>query len=211
MLRYAPMSSSCPQCGWPRVDGAHCPRCGVDVARYRADMAAVSAVATPAVAPATPPTTPMDAAPAGTADARVTAPMAAAALHPAGFWIRAGALLIDVVCVMAAEMAFGFFMWALAEDRLAAAGSRAFRFLASPCYFVFLHWARGQTFGKMAFHIRVVSREGGPLSFGQAALRHLGSWLSAAILGIGYLVAAFRADKRALHDLIAGTRVEHVT
>ena len=205
------MSSSCPQCGWPRVDGAHCPRCGVDVARYRADMAAVSAVATPAVAPATPPTTPMDAAPAGSADARVTAPMAAAALHPAGFWIRAGALLIDVVCVMAAEMAFGFFMGALAEDRLAAAGSRAFRFLASPCYFVFLHWARGQTLGKMAFHIRVVSRDGGPLSFGQAALRHLGSWLSAAILGIGYLVAAFRADKRALHDLIAGTRVEHVT
>lgn len=205
------MSSSCPQCGWPRVDGAHCPRCGVDVARYRADMAAVSAVATPAVAPATPPTTPMNAAPAATADARVTAPMAATALHPAGFWIRTGALLIDVVCVMAAEMAFGFFIWALAEDRLAAAGSRAFRFLASPCYFVFLHWARGQTLGKMAFHIRVVSRDGGPLSFGQAALRHLGSWLSAAILGIGYLVAAFRADKRALHDLIAGTRVEHVT
>ena len=205
------MSSSCPQCGWPRVDGAHCPRCGVDVARYRADMAAVSAVATPAVAPATPPTTSMDAAPAETADARVTAPMAAAALHPAGFWIRSGALLIDVVCVMAAEMAFGFFMWALTEDRLAAAASRAFRFLASPCYFVFLHWARGQTLGKMAFHIRVVSRDGGPLSFGQAALRHLGSWLSAAILGIGYLVAAFRADKRALHDLIAGTRVEHVT
>ena len=205
------MSSSCPQCGWPRVDGAHCPRCGVDVARYRADMAAVSAVATPAMAPATPPSAPMDAAPAEIADARVTAPMAAAALHPAGFWIRTGALLIDVVCVMAAEMAFGFFMWVLTEDRLAAAASRAFRFLASPCYFVFLHWARGQTLGKMAFHIRVVSREGGPLSFGQAALRHLGSWLSAAILGIGYLVAAFRADKRALHDLIAGTRVEHVT
>jgi uncharacterized RDD family membrane protein YckC len=112
---------------------------------------------------------------------------------------------------MVAEVAFGFVMWALTDDRLAAAASRAFRFLASPCYFVFLHWARGQTLGKMAFHIRVVSRDGGPLSFGQAALRHLGSWLSAAILGIGYLVAAFRADKRALHDLIAGTRVEHVT
>jgi uncharacterized RDD family membrane protein YckC len=210
MLRYAPMSSSCPQCGWPRVDGAHCPRCGVDVARYRADLAAVSAVAGPAVSPATAPTTPMDAAPAATTDARVTAPVATGALPPAGFWIRAGALLIDVVCVMAAEMAFGFLVWALAEDRLAAAASRAFRFLASPCYFIFLHWARGQTLGKMAFQVRVVSRDGGPLSFGQAALRHLGSWLSAVILGIGYLVAAFRADKRALHDLIAGTRVEHL-
>ena len=153
----------------------------------------------------------MEAPAAGPADARVIAPMAASAIHPAGFWVRGGAVLIDVVCVMAAEMAFGFFLWAVAEERLAAAASRAFRFLASPCYFVFLHWARGQTLGKMAFHVRVVSGDGGPLSFGQAVLRHLGSWLSAVILGIGYLVAAFRADKRALHDLIAGTRVEHVS
>jgi uncharacterized RDD family membrane protein YckC len=63
----------------------------------------------------------------------------------------------------------------------------------------------------MAFRIRVVDLAGGPLSFGQAALRHLGSWLSAVILGIGYLFAAFRADKRALHDLVARTRVERLT
>ena len=215
VLRYAPMSSSCPQCGWSRVDGAHCPRCGVDVARYRAELAAVGAVSGPTVGPAAPPTTspaPVSAPRATTTEEpRISAPMAAGALHPAGFWIRAGAVLIDVVLVMAAETAFGFLLWALTDDRLAAAASRAFRFLASPCYFVFMHWARGQTLGKMAFHIRVVSRDGGPLSFGQAALRHLGSWFSAVILGIGYLIAAFRADTRALHDLIAGTRVEHVT
>jgi len=142
---------------------------------------------------------------------RVPASMATGALRPAGFWIRAAALLIDVILVMAAEVAFGFLMWALADDRLAAAASRAFRFLASPCYFVFLHWARGQTLGKMVLRIRVVVLSGAPLPFGLSVLRHLGSWLSAAILGIGYLLAGFRADKRALHDLIAGTRVEHVT
>jgi len=212
VLRYAPMSSSCPQCGWSRVDGAHCPRCGVDVARYRADLAAVSATPAPAVEPATPPAAAMPApGPITTAAVRVFAPGPTGALHPAGFWIRAGALLIDVVLVTVAEAAFGFLLWAVADDRLAAAASRAFRFLASPCYFVLLHWARGQTLGKMAFRVRVVSLHGGPLSFGQAALRHLGSWLSAVILGIGYLIAAFRADKRALHDLIASTRVEHVT
>ena len=182
----------------------------MEVARYRADLAAVSEVAERSVAPASPPAAAMDAGPAPTASVPVAAPMAGGPLHPAGFWIRVGALLIDVICVMAAEMAFGFLVWALAEDRLAAAAARAFRFLASPCYFVFLHWARGQTLGKMAFHVRVVSRDGGPLAFGQAVLRHLGSWLSAVILGIGYLIAAFRADKRALHDFIASTRVEHV-
>ncbi len=212
VLRYAPMSPSCPQCGWSRVDGTHCPRCGVDVARYRAGLAAVSAVPAPAVEPATPPTTPIDAPRAATTEVpRVPAPMATGALRPAGFWIRAAAVLIDVILVMAAEVAFGFLLWAVTDDRLAAAASRAFRFLASPCYFVFLHWARGQTVGKMALQIRVVMLNGDPLPFGLSVLRHLGSWLSAVILGLGYLLAALRADKRALHDLIAGTRVEHVT
>jgi uncharacterized RDD family membrane protein YckC len=194
-------SPSCPQCGWAAVDAARCPRCGVDVARYRADLAAVSAVPAPPVEP--PPSAP--AAPA------VAAPPSTGTSRPAGFWIRAGAVLIDVVLVMVAEVLFGFALWAVTDDRLAYAASRAFRFLASPCYFVFLHWARGQTLGKIVFRVRVVTLAGGPLPFGISVLRHLGSWISAAIFGVGYLVAAFRTDKRALHDLIAGTRVEHVT
>ena len=141
---------------------------------------------------------------------RIPSPAPAAGARPAGFWVRAGAVLLDVILVMLAEMAFGFLLWAVTDDRLAAAASRAFRFLASPCYFVFLHWARGQTLGKMVFRIRVVMLNGAPLPFGLSLLRHLGSWISAVILGIGYLFAAFRADKRALHDLIAGTRVEHL-
>jgi len=186
----------------------------VDVTRYREEMAALTTSAPPPVArretaPAAAATPTAVGSPP--AETPVPAPTVPTALRPAGFWIRVGAVLIDVVCVMAAEMAFGLLVWALAEDRLGTAASRAFRFLASPCYFIFFHWARGQTLGKMAFRIRVVDLAGGPLSFGQAALRHVGSWLSAVILGIGYLVAAFRPDKRALHDLIARTRVEHLT
>jgi len=175
----------------------------VEVARYRANLAAVSTVPAPPVERAPPPSAP--AAPP------VAAPPPAGTPRPAGFWVRAAAVLIDVVLVMVAEVLFGFALWAVPDDRLAYAASRAFRFLASPCYFVFLHWARGQTLGKMVFRVRVVTLAGGPLPFGISVLRHLGSWISAAILGVGYLVAAFRSDKRALHDLIAGTRVEHVT
>ena len=43
-----------------------------------------------------------------------------------------------------------------------------------------------------------------------AIIRELGSWLSAAIFGIGYLMVGLRRDKRALHDLIADTRVERL-
>lgn len=214
------MASSCPQCGWSPADGTHCPRCGVDVARYRAELAAASALPAPVagptaaapVAPSAAPTHPTDASRATMMEApRVAPPTAPRATHPAGFWGRVAALLIDLVLVMVAEMTFNFVVWALTDDRLAAAASRAFRFLASPCYFVFLHWVRGQTLGKMLFRIRVVMVDGSPLPFGRSVLRHIGSWLSAAILGIGYLFVVFRADKRGLHDLIAGTRVEHVT
>ena len=50
----------------------------------------------------------------------------------------------------------------------------------------------------------------GPLTLGCAALRQLASLLSSAILGVGYLMAGLRRDKRALHDLIAGSRVERL-
>ena len=190
------MPSSCPRCGWAPVEGTQCPRCGVDVDRYRADLT------TAATAPAPTPPTPAVA---------VAAPSATLALRPAGFWIRVVAVLIDLLCVATAEMVFGMLAAGLLEERLGAAATRAFRFLGSPCYFIFFHWARGQTLGKTALHIRVVDQGGGPLSFGQAVLRHIGSWLAAVILGLGYLPVAFRADKRGLHDLIARTRVEHVT
>ena len=89
-------------------------------------------------------------------------------------------------------------------------------------YSVLFHWRWGQTLGKMVVDIRVVTcrptptspgwlTDRGPLTLGCAALRQLASLLSSAILGVGYLMAGFRRDKRALHDLIAGTRVERLT
>jgi uncharacterized RDD family membrane protein YckC len=73
----------------------------------------------------------------------------------------------------------------------------------------------------MAVDIRVVTcrptaktpgwlAEGGPLTIGCAVVRQLASALSSAILGIGYVMVGLRRDRRALHDLIAGTRVERL-
>jgi uncharacterized RDD family membrane protein YckC len=45
------------------------------------------------------------------------------------------------------------------------------------------------------------------LSFGQATGRYFATFLSALILCIGFIMAGIRSDKRALHDLLAGTRV----
>ncbi len=52
--------------------------------------------------------------------------------------------------------------------------------------------------------IRLARLSVGP---GRAFVRHLATYLSGLILGIGYLQVAFREDKLSLHDQISGTRV----
>jgi len=73
-------------------------------------------------------------------------------------------------------------------------------------YILLLAW-KGQTIGKMAVRIKVVRRDGGSLSLGQAFVRWLGYLASALPLGIGFLMALKDSQRRALHDLLAGTVV----
>jgi uncharacterized RDD family membrane protein YckC len=73
----------------------------------------------------------------------------------------------------------------------------------------FLHW-RGQTLGKMALGIKVVTPEGGPLSWGKAITRPLAEILSGCLCLIGYLMVIWDGEKRALHDQLVGTRVVKV-
>ena len=77
-------------------------------------------------------------------------------------------------------------------------------------YSVWMHGKWGQTLGKMALGMKVVRVDGSPLGYGGAFLRWIGSLLSAIILGIGYIMAGLRTDKRALHDFIAGSRVTYI-
>ena len=69
-----------------------------------------------------------------------------------------------------------------------------------------LAW-RGQTLGKIAVHIRVVRPDGGKLTLGQSFVRSLGYPISALPLFLGFLVAFKSANRRTLHDMIAGTMV----
>ncbi|MFO7981965.1 MAG: RDD family protein [Desulfuromonadales bacterium] len=77
-------------------------------------------------------------------------------------------------------------------------------------YFVVPTGRSGQTLGKRVCGIRVIRSEGerGSIGFWRALLREIiGKWLSTLFFCIGYLMAAFHRQKRALHDLVAGTYV----
>ncbi|HBL16330.1 MAG TPA: hypothetical protein DD417_06115 [Elusimicrobia bacterium] len=129
---------------------------------------------------------------------------------PAGFWIRLLADIIDSLIVYtpvavvlgAAAAAVGTFHSAdvLLAKMLASLA-------AGGVYYTFLTGRSGQTWGKKVCDIKVVQEDGAPLSYGRAFWRwcaYLPSYLS---LGIGFMMAGWNTDKKALHDFLAGTRV----
>ena len=63
------------------------------------------------------------------------------------------------------------------------------------------------TWGKQICGLRVTDGHGQRISFARASGRTFAKILSYAIMYIGFMMAGWTKEKRALHDFIAGTRV----
>ena len=75
-------------------------------------------------------------------------------------------------------------------------------------YFALLESSTWQaTLGKLALGIRVTDLQGQRISVPRALGRYPAKFLSAIILGIGFMMAGWTRRKQALHDMIAGTLV----
>jgi uncharacterized RDD family membrane protein YckC len=75
-------------------------------------------------------------------------------------------------------------------------------------YEVILIGKYGATLGKMACKIKVVTADGGRVSYARAFGRYFAKMLSAFTCMIGYIIALFdKPQRRALHDYICNTRV----
>jgi uncharacterized RDD family membrane protein YckC len=66
---------------------------------------------------------------------------------------------------------------------------------------------RGATPGKMALGLKVVRSNGAPLGWGISVGRYFMQVVSTIILFIGFIMAGFDDEKRALHDRVCDTRV----
>jgi uncharacterized RDD family membrane protein YckC len=132
--------------------------------------------------------------------------------RPAGFWIRALAAGIDFVVLFVVQLSFAVIGARLSGGDVDGAASRPlatfFTVVFAGVYTTVLHSLAGQTIGKMIVGVRVVAGDDGPPPFGAALLRFGAYFVSAAPFMLGFVMAGLRHDKRALHDLIAGTRVE---
>lgn len=134
--------------------------------------------------------------------------------HYAGFWIRFVAKIVDNLLLMAVGMMFGVVVGVAAG----ATGSEGLM-IAAQLFLYFLNMAIGAVYttfflgrygatpGKMILKIRVVRSDGTPLTYQRALGRYFAEMLSSLVLCIGYIMAAFDVERRALHDYLCDTRV----
>ncbi len=113
----------------------------------------------------------------------------------AGFWVRVGAAMLDVLIVGVACDLLGL-------DK--ATGVLLILYQA-----VLIGTWNGQTLGKRACGIKVISTDGHHPTLGQAFGRALAKILNVFTLMIGYLMIPFDQQKRGLHDRIAHTVAVH--
>lgn len=144
----------------------------------------------------------------------------------AGFWLRVVAFVIDSIVLSVLYLlviiplydsllpppaidpdspmqAPTFFEQVLRPDV-----SQLVLIVVSIMYYAIMEASRHQaSLGKLALELKVTDTDGGRLSLSKSVLRNASKLLSASLLLVGYLVAAFTRRKQALHDLIAGAFV----
>ncbi|HEY2590194.1 MAG TPA: RDD family protein [Steroidobacteraceae bacterium] len=115
--------------------------------------------------------------------------------HPrAGFWVRMGALFIDVVLV------------SFALSLIYHHGARG-TLLIVATYAAIMWKLRGSTVGGIVFDLQVARLNGRPIDWETAIVRALACFLSLAALGLGFFWIAIDPERQAWHDKIAGTVV----
>jgi pSer/pThr/pTyr-binding forkhead associated (FHA) protein/uncharacterized RDD family membrane protein YckC len=157
---------------------------------------------------------------------RTSAAYDATGPEAAGFFRRVAATLVDAVILLALNLlllspVFLVLLFREAFQTTDLLRDWAFLGILVGCglmifganlWYVVGGWARtGRTPGKALLRLAVVpagSPAAGPgIGMKKALGRFLAYNLSGAVLGVGYLLVLFRKDRRALHDLLAGTRV----
>ena len=151
----------------------------------------------------------------------------AATVEYGGFWIRLLASLIDwiILTVVGSIIQFGLLgsMTGMGRPQPGMTPEAALGALmgmlglvwlintALTCgYEALFVYQFAATPGKMALGLKVVRADGSRVGLGRAAGRYFAKMLSGIILLIGYIIAGFDSEKRALHDMICDTRVIRV-
>jgi uncharacterized RDD family membrane protein YckC len=144
-----------------------------------------------------------------------------AAVQYGGFWIRFLAVFIDGLIIGAVAIPLflivgfsaGLFRPFNIDNPPALAPIFLVELLIMALFLVYQVWfvtRKGGTPGKLAVGLRIITPDGRNLTTGRAVGRYFAYILSGLTFYIGYIIAAFDSEKRALHDHICNTRVIHL-
>jgi uncharacterized RDD family membrane protein YckC len=130
--------------------------------------------------------------------------ISASTLPRAGFWLRLGAALLDLILIgIATGMSEGLF--------------RVFNFHPGGAFpfwiavYSVIMWAtKGTTIGGIICGLKVVRLDDRPVDWGVALVRGLSAFLSLAVGGLGFIWVVFDDEKQSWHDKIAGTTIVKV-
>lgn len=137
-------------------------------------------------------------------------------LHYARVLTRFAAVFVDALIMQAVNFGLGFLLGVSMAQRFGAhpADKTGAQFMVmglgiafAAAYEIFMIGKYGATLGKMACKVRVVTEEGAKISYARATGRYFAKFLSAMVCMIGYIMAFFDDERRALHDRICNTRV----
>jgi uncharacterized RDD family membrane protein YckC len=158
----------------------------------------------------------------------------AAPPDPPGFARRLACLTYEGLLLFGVVMIAGYLYSSLTQQRHAlvgTAGLQAFLFVVLGIYFTWF-WAEGrQTVAMKTWHLRLMTRDGAPLTQPRALARYVASWLwflpALAVTGLAgwrsggqialalaggmvvyVLIARLTPSRQYLHDLVCGTRME---
>ena len=124
-------------------------------------------------------------------------------LRPVGFWARFFAVVIDLIVLGIVDALLGFLLF----DGPQSNESSLLTLLIYAGYYTLGVSMFSTTLGKRAINAYVLRPDGSKVS----VLRAFGRWLayipSALLLFIGFLIVAFREDKRGWHDRLSDTIV----
>jgi uncharacterized RDD family membrane protein YckC len=130
---------------------------------------------------------------------------------PAGFGRRLGAILYDLLLVVAVVMVAAVpFVWVVGDTSGSGWVRFAFQlYLLAVIFFYYAwFWVRsGQTVGLLTWKLRLVSTNGANITWSQALQRFATASISLICLGLGFLWILFDRDKLAWHDRFSGTLV----
>lgn len=138
--------------------------------------------------------------------------------RPGGFWIRLVATIIDGMILTIVHIPVNMLFPTPYHMNFTQFDSTTyfnfginsiFSLLIIFFYYGYFYSKKGGSPGKLALDLKVINTEtGANVSYWRAFFREtIGKFCSAMIMGVGFIMAGLRSDKKALHDLIMSTQV----